>query len=512
MPARGPKACRPVVRAALAEVEPAANISSVSDEAPGEVIRPVAEADELPVLIAPDEARVPPAPAGAEDHSSVAPLTEGGESDETPAIFATDLSAALVLAGGQNPRVAFAQGRIQEAFARARAADVLWLPSLRAGANFNRHEGQIQDVAGRIIDVNRGAMYSGLGAQAVGAASPAVPGVSARFHLADAVFEPRIAGQAAAANVHAADATINEVLLATSLAYLDLLEALQLQRVAEDTRSEAGQLAELTRDFAEAGVAPQSDADRTATELASRRNLTSRADEAVAVASARLAQQLSIDPTVQIAPEEPAVAPIDLVPPGSDVRELVATGLANRPELAESWHLVTAAVERLRRERAAPLVPSVALGLSYGGFGGGLGDHIGNYADRLDFDAAAWWEVRNLGFGERAARDEARAGVDRAQAEQVRVMDQVAREVVEAHAQVEARRGQIETARSAIESAENAYRRDLVRIREGEGLPIEVLQALQARDQARREYVRAVIEYNEAQFRLHAALGWPHTP
>jgi outer membrane protein TolC len=47
------------------------------------------------------------------------------------------------------------------------------------------------------------------------------------------------------------------------------------------------------------------------------------------------------------------------------------------------------------------------------------------------------------------------------------------------------------------------------RIRAGAGLPIEVLQAIQALDQARREYLRAVADHNEAQFRLHRALGWP---
>jgi hypothetical protein len=49
----------------------------------------------------------------------------------------------------------------------------------------------------------------------------------------------------------------------------------------------------------------------------------------------------------------------------------------------------------------------------------------------------------------------------------------------------------------------------MMRIRAGEGLPIEVLQSIHALDQARREYLRAVVDHNEAQFRLHRALGWP---
>ena len=75
----------------------------------------------------------------------------------------------------------------------------MWLPSIRAGANYNKHEGRIQDVAGQIIDTSRGSVYTGLGSQAVGASSPAVPGLLLNFHLRDAIFQPRIAGQTVAA-------------------------------------------------------------------------------------------------------------------------------------------------------------------------------------------------------------------------------------------------------------------------------------------------------------------------
>ena len=81
--------------------------------------------------------------------------------------------------------------------------------------------------------------------------------------------------------------------------------------------------------------------------------------------------------------------------------------LAGRPELRESRDLVAAACERLRREKYAPLVPSVLLGASYGGFGGGMGDTVADFNDRTDFDAVAIWQIRNLGFGEQAARDAA---------------------------------------------------------------------------------------------------------
>ena len=68
---------------------------------------------------------------------------------------------------------------------------------------------------------------------------------------------------------------------------------------------------------------------------------------------------------------------------------------------------------------------------------------------------------------------------------------------------------QIEVAQAGVEAAQNSYRRNHERIREAQGLPIEVLQAIDALDRARREYLRTVVQYNEAQFRLQRALGWP---
>ena len=336
-----------------------------------------------------------------------------------------------------------------------------------------------------------------------------VPGVVAQFHTTDAIFQPRIASHGLCARQAATEAATNDTLLATALAYLELLRATQELRIAEETRDNAKKLADLTATFSRTGQGPQADADRARTELVFRRNDVSRSEEAGAVASARLAEQLSLDGTIRILPLENAIVPIDLVTPDLPLSDLVASGLSGRPELAEAQHLVCEAVQRYQRERYAPLVPSVLLGLSQSGFGGGLGSDLDRFSGRFDFDAAVYWELRNFGFGERAKRDEMQARHDQAQALQVRLMDRVAREVVEAGTQVRMRKSQIALAETGIQAATESYKRNVTRIREGHGLPIEVLQSLHALDDARREYLRTVVDYNEAQFRLQRALGWP---
>jgi outer membrane protein TolC len=226
------------------------------------------------------------------------------------------------------------------------------------------------------------------------------------------------------------------------------------------------------------------------------------------VANAHLVEVLSADPSIRVVPTEPVVVPLHLIDADQGPGELLAIGLSNRPELSEARHLVCEAVSRYERERYAPLLPSVLLGMSDSSFGGGLGGNIGNSGNRIDFDAIAYWELRNLGLGERAARDERWSVYEQRQLEEVRLMDRVAREINVAHAQVRSRKGQIAIAESAVAAATESYERNTTRIKEGIGLPIETLQAIQALDQARREYVRTVVDYNAAQFRLHRAVGW----
>lgn len=448
----------------------------------------------------------PPRPPRMEGVMSVS--SQRRRSASEPVERQLNLATALQMAGGQSPQIALAVARYREAYARYQAAQTLWLPSIRAGLSYNHHDGNLQGSRGDIVDISRSSLQSGLGVQAVGAGTTPVPGVVMQFHTSDAVFAPNIAAHAASAQRAGMRTTTNDTLLETALAYLELLRSYQALRIAEATLEDVQELEELTSTFARTGQGSQADADRVRTHLVRRTNDVSQATEATRVAAARLAEVLSTDPSVPIVPEEPAVVPVDLTPQ-APVNELVATGLANRPELAEAQYLVCEAVYRYRREKYAPLLPSVLLGISETGFGGGLGSELDDFRHRFDYDAVAYWELRNLGFGEMARRDETRASYDRARAAQARLMDRVAREVVEAQAQVEARRTQIATAESGIASAEDAYRRDLARIREGAGLPIEALQSVQALDEARREYLRAVIDYNAAQFSLQRALGWP---
>ncbi|MGD9645093.1 MAG: TolC family protein [Pirellulales bacterium] len=419
------------------------------------------------------------------------------------------MANVLATVAGRNPEVGFANQRYAEAYARLLAARVLWLPQINAGLGWNNHAGPLQASNGDVSQVNRSSLTTGLGVQTIGAGSPVVPGLFANFHSAEAIFQPLIANRAAAARDAAIRKTVNDLLLDTALAYLDLLRAYQFRAIAIDIRTHAEQLAGSTAEFARAGAGTLADADRAATELAYRQNEVVRAEEEIQVASARVVELLNGDPRFVLRPLEPAIAPVDMVPIDMPVVAILPTGLQQRPELSEAQHLVGEAVHRLRMEKFSPWLPNVLMGTSYAAFGGGTGSQIANTAGRFDLDAIAYWQVRSLGAGEVAARRAARAQLEQTRFEQTRTMNVVSREIVQAHAQVQARHRQIAIAQQAVARATASFERNWLRVRDLQGLPIETLQSIQALDQARREYLRVLVDYNAAQFRLQRALGWP---
>lgn len=423
--------------------------------------------------------------------------------------YPIDLPTALQLAEGGSYQVAFARAQVRQAWARSDAAGVLWLPNIRVGLNYNKHEGQIQDIVGNVFPASRDNFWSGLGAGTPGAGSPVFPGISANFHTADALFEPLAARQFAAARRHASQAVLNDTLWRVSLGYLELLRAAEEIAILRTTIGEHRELYDLTKSYADSGQGSAAEVDRTLTELRLRENDLLRAEEAYRVASARLVQLVRLNSDVELQPIDLTILPLDLVPSDTPVGDLVAQGLTLRPELREARHLTFQAVEKMRRERYAILLPSVVLGVSYGGFGGGQGATIANYDERFDADAVVYWQTRNLGFGDRAARAEAAAIVQQTNFQHFALMDQVAREVTEAQFQVETRRKQVELLQRTIESASLSYSRNLERIKQAQGLPIEMLQAIQALNASRREYLRVVTDYNAAQFTLYRAIGSP---
>src|SRR5947199_336441 len=63
-----------------------------------------------------------------------------------------------------NPTIALARERVQEAYDRLREVQLAWLPDLRAGPAYQRHDGEIQNAAGFVFETSKSNLFIGGGA------------------------------------------------------------------------------------------------------------------------------------------------------------------------------------------------------------------------------------------------------------------------------------------------------------------------------------------------------------
>jgi outer membrane protein TolC len=421
-----------------------------------------------------------------------------------------DLPSALRLAGAENPTIAIAEEAVRASLAEQLRARTLLLPDLSAGFNYDDHFGTLQSARGIIRDLNRQALYVGTGAAAMAAGTVAIPGVRITAQLADAVFEPRVARQRVTARRFDAVATRHNLLLEVASRYFELEGAEARLLALRQSEQELRTIQEITRVFSLIGLGRDSDSDRARTEVALQSIAEERAEEDIQVQSAELSRLLNVDPSRRLRAEGRLPTTLQLVAPQLNLEQLIQIALSNRPEIGARSADVAVNEGRLRKEQVRPFVPFISVGFSAGGFGGGsdqVDSRFGHFGSRTDFDALAVWSFQGLGLANVAVQRKIRAEVREAIAERTRVIDSIRQEVAEAFALVRQRRLEIAIARKRVETSGEAYRLDLIRVRNAQGLPIEVLNSAQLLNVARQDLIGASVAYNQAQFRLFVALG-----
>jgi outer membrane protein TolC len=458
--------------------------------------------------------RVPSGGAGSATNGHGFPLIAGQE------VQPIDLASALRLAGARDLDIATARQRVLQALGELDQARGLWLPSLFTGPTYYRVDGQVQEINGKVITVDRGSLFLGATASLANSFPSAPPGsgfpplntLSGVLRFSDAIYGVRVAKRMIAANTAGVGVATNDALLAVANAYFDLQQAAGKLAIAREAASNAQVLEGITGTYARSGAGLEADHRRMLTELRSRRASLRLTIGQLEVASANLVRPLLLDPHIVVAPVEPAESVIRLVADDIPLDDLIGQGWRCRPELAQARELVEASVMRLKQAKLRPFVPSLAVTYAGGGFGGGVGSFFGNFSSRGDFAASLFWELRGLGLSDCGAIREAQAGRHTADINLTRVQAQVAADVVASYKARLAASEAMDDARESVIEAIQSLELNLTNIRSGAALPgatrpIEVLQPVQALAQARSDYLLAVLAYNRAQFGLLRAIG-----
>jgi outer membrane protein TolC len=295
-----------------------------------------------------------------------------------------------------------------------------------------------------------------------------------------------------------------------ALGYFDLEQAQADVAIAREALARAEEFLAVATAREQEKLGLTVDRLQAESEVAKRAEAAVAAEEAFRVASATLATFLRLDPTVLFFSDEAAVRPITFVPPDTDVDVLIRSAYETRPDLREARDRIRAQEHELTGAQIGPFLPHVVLGLD--GHNGGLGlefpgARFGEPKGRADYYVGLRWDVVGGGAADyfHARLDAARVATATVQAQDR--SEHVARQIIEAHEAVRSRYLAIEAARHQVTASEEAWNIALKRLKEGVGLAVDVLAANEARTTAQTRLVDAITLYNKNQFKLLARMG-----
>jgi len=405
-----------------------------------------------------------------------------------------DLPTALRLAGAQNLDVQIARERLREAEAQRDAAVYNFFPWLTPGVGYRRNDGRIQDIVGTVFDASKQQLTPGAT-------------LEARLELGESWFKVLAARQLAKAADHAAAAQQQESVMSAALGYFELVRARATADVAQEAARVASDYADQLLRGVELGLIFKGDALRARGQAERNQLSVHQAREQQRVAAARLAQLLRLDPTVTLVPADNELLPLTLTATNAALDTLVAQALGARPELKQGVALTAAAARQHDAVTRGPLVPSLGAQAFLGALGGGRDNDMETFGSSANVALTLGWRIGPGGLFDSAREKTAQARLTATSLAADKIRDDIIRQVVEAHTRIHSLASQLTTLRSALATAEEAFRLTRERKERGFGMVMENIFAEQELTRARSDFVAAVAEFNQAQFRLRRAIG-----
>ncbi len=407
---------------------------------------------------------------------------------------AIDLATALELAGAKSVDVQIARARLDAARAEATSANLQFLPWISAGAGYQHHGGVTPDVLGNIVTADKDLSRAGAG-------------VNLRVDVGEALFSSLAAKQTTRAAEHVLTSQRQESLLRAAAGYFDLLAAQASVTVAREALRISQEYESQLHRAVEVGIALRGDELRVKVQSQRNQLAVQQALEQRRVLAARLAETLRLDPAVELVAKDAELVPLSLVPPTDPIQSLVAEALSARPEVSEGHALVLAAEESRKAAVYGPLIPTFTGQVVWDGLSGGPEGVPSRSGDSRDYVAAVAWRLGPGGILDFGRTRAAKARLGESQWTLEKVKDAIAREVVEARTRVLSQQDQLETARGAMATADQGFTLARERKEFEVGIVLENILAEQDQTRARLDYVRAIGEYDKAQYALGRALG-----
>jgi len=414
--------------------------------------------------------------------------------------YPIDLPTALRLAGAQNLDVQIALRAVDEAKANRLTAIEQFFPWLDLGATYHRRDGFAQAVPAGTLSKTHLDSYAPGGT------------LTAQVALGDALYNTLAARQRVRASDQALEAQRQDSTLHAAEGYLELAKARALVEVARQALETSQDYQNQLHEAVAIGVAFKGDELRVVTQSGLYRIAVRQALEAQRAAAASLAQVLHLDPAVELLPEDTEVVPLALLEIDTSPDLVVQRALSARPELKQSQALVEAAREGRDGALLGPLIPSLGAQAFVGGLGGGHDGEPTHFGESEDYLVGVSWRIGPGGVFDLGRVDASDARLATLELGEAKLKDAISAEAVTSLSRAQSLSDQLEVAKRNLTTAGETL--DLTRRRKqyGVGIVLEDIQAQQALNQARADYVTKVAEFDKAQYGLIRAVGGSLAP
>jgi outer membrane protein TolC len=414
--------------------------------------------------------------------------------DNHPVLEVT-LDSVLRLAEEQNPQMALARERVNQAYAEKDLADKRWLPDINLGSGYYRHEGGIQDQTGVLVRSSAGALIAGAD-------------LSARLDPRAAAFAKLDAARRACQQKGELRRVTAEVLLDAAGTYLDLLAAHEGLAIVRSLNGDLNALHDRARKLANLERGARVEVVRIEGELTGQEALRRKLESQARTASAKLVYLLGLDPCTEIVPADQTLVPLCLADAEASCCELVAKASACGPGVREMEAILNL-IHQGMQDAAGPsrFLPAFTAQALEGGFGAGRNDDL-TFANRFDLGVQARWNLTDL-FNADIQRRIGCSLANQAHLTYADLKGKLTLAVQEARESIVNGREQIRLAEKQIQQASSARDLSDVRLREGiAGASFsEVLLSQRSVAAARANYLSALRDYDKAQLRLMILTG-----
>ncbi len=413
-----------------------------------------------------------------------------------------NLQTVLEMGGANNLTIKEFQAKQELATANLNKSKEWWLPDVYAGLQTHQLLGAAMNADGRFfLDVNRQNLWGGLG-------------LNANWNFAEGIYKTKSAKLQVQASVYETHAERNNTLLATIKAYYDL-QTSQMKLIAyKNLVAQSDTITQQISIQVEAGLRYQSELLLSKSNHSHLKIEMLNAQSEYNQKSSELVRLLNLDSKVKLVSIDSVMLPLDFQ---EELLSVNDTTYKNRPEIIFFDFIILSLQTERKITTTGLFIPTLSIE-TYGSYFGRINGTVSpvfplQYPETKQLyptgmlNASLTWNIP-LGrfiYGGDLKQYNSQIKIQEIKSEQFRV--QINEEIANAQQQLIIGKEQIQIAKEGLELTTEALNQSIERQKSGTVKPFEVFQAQQFFLQAQIDYLKAISEYNKAQFALRVAKG-----